>query len=139
MTFLSEYRSLQKLIFEVESKYMGMTKVTLTIKNVRSPKRRITDRFLVDSGADFTVLPDELVKKLNLKPTGERKFELADGNIVKRKVGSALIGFKGEEIPSLVILGEKDDAKILGVVTLENFGLRLDPLKRKLYKAKLRM
>jgi clan AA aspartic protease len=113
--------------------------VTLKVKNISDPTKEVSDRFLVDSGADFTVLPEGLVKRLKIKPIAEEEFELADGNIVKRKVGNALIEYDGREAACLVILGEKDDAKILGTLTLESLGLRLDPLKRRLYKARLRM
>lgn len=116
---------------------MGMTQVILKVKNLQDPRRQIRDKFLVDSGASFTVLPAALVKKLNLKPVYEKEFSLADGKVVKRKIGSALIEFRGEELPSPVILGKKNDSKLLGVLTLESFGLALDPFERKLYKAKL--
>lgn len=116
---------------------MGMTEVILKIKNPKNRKFQIKDKFLVDSGAAFTVLPAALVRKLRLKPVYEKEFSLADGKIVKRKIGSALIEFKGNEIPSPVVLGEKNDAKLLGALTLESFGLALDPFERKLYKAKL--
>lgn len=109
----------------------------LTIKNPQNPKLKITDRFLVDSGAAMTVLPASLAKKLKLKPVYEKEFSLADGKVVKRKVGSALIEFKGEELPSTVVLGEENDSKLLGALTLESFGLALDPFERKLYKARL--
>ena len=114
-----------------------MTKVILKVSNPQEPQRQIKDAFLVDSGAAFTVLPAKLVKKLGLKPVYEKEFSLADGKIVKRKIGSALIEFQGTEIPSPVVLGKKNDAKLLGVLTLESFGLALDPFERKLYKAKL--
>lgn len=116
---------------------MGLTEVVLKIKNPQDPQRQIKEKFLVDSGAAFTVLPSDLVKRLRLKPVYEKEFSLADGKVVKRKVGSALIGFRGKEIPSPVVLGRKNDAKLLGVLTLESFGLALDPFERKLYEAKL--
>lgn len=116
---------------------MGMTNVTLTVKNPSNPKRSITDEFLVDSGAAFTVLPKKLVQKLQLKPKFEQEFTLADGKIVKRKVGSALVKFQDRETASPVVLGQTNDSKLLGVLTLEALGLALDPFQRKLYKAKL--
>lgn len=116
---------------------MGMTQIILKIKNPKNPQLQIRDKFLVDSGAAFTVLPAALVKKLRLKPVYEKEFSLADGKVVKRKIGGALIELRGEELPSAVVLGKKNDSKLLGVLTLESFGLALDPFERKLYKAKL--
>jgi len=62
---------------------------------------------------------------------------LADGKVVKRKIGSALISLKGIELPSPVVLGKENDSKLLGALTLEAMGLALDPFERRLYKAKL--
>lgn len=115
----------------------GMIQIVLKVKNPKNPKRQVKDKFLVDSGAAFTVLPANLVKKLGLKPVYEKEFSLADGKVVKRKVGSALIEIKGKEIPSPVVLGRKNDAKLLGALTLESFGLALDPFERRIYKARL--
>ena len=114
-----------------------MTRVTLTVKNPKDPKLQIRDDFLVDSGAAFTVLPADLVAKLKLSPIYEKKFSLAGGKVVTRKIGSALIQFNGKEIPSPVVLGKKNDSKLLGVLTLESFGLALDPFERKIYEATL--
>lgn len=83
--------------------------------------------------------PKPLVEKLNLKPIYEKEFSLADGTTVKRKVGSALIEYKGLEVPAMVVLGRANDSKLLGVITLENMGLVLDPFQRKLHQAKLMM
>ncbi len=93
--------------------------------------------FLVDSGAHYTVIPNETVKKLSLKPSYTQEFSLADGRIIKRKIGSAYINFQGRELAVPVVLGEKDDSPLLGVTTLESFGVVLDPFQRKIYPSKL--
>ena len=116
---------------------MGITTVTLKIKNLHDPKKVIKADFLVDSGAAYTVLPKDLVEKLGIKDGFEQQFVLADGKVVKRKVGNALIEYQGREVASPVILGKARDSKLLGVLTLEALGLSLDPFERKLYKAKL--
>jgi len=118
---------------------MGMTTVTLKVKNPRNPSKIIEDEFLVDSGATYTVVPEDTLKKIGIKPAGEEKFSLADGRIITRKVGSALYEYQGIERAAPVLFGEKDDSLLLGTFTLEALGLTLDPLKRKLYKGILRM
>lgn len=116
---------------------MGLTKVILEIKNPANPKKAIRSEFLVDSGAAYTVLPKRLVEKLGLKPNYEQEFGLADGTSIKRKVGSAFIKFESRETASPVVLGEKNDSPLLGVLTLEALGLVLDPFERSLHPAKL--
>ena len=116
---------------------MGMTEVDLTVKNPANSGKGVTKSFLVDSGASYTVIPSDLVKKLDLKPSFKRQFTLADGKKVSRSIGSALIKFGNEEIASPVVLGKKGDSALLGALTLEAFGLALDPFQRKIYKAKM--
>lgn len=116
-----------------------MTEVTLKVKNLRYPSKTFEGIFLVDSGAAYTVLPKDILKKLGIKPQREETFSLADGRLIKRKVGSALYEFEGREAAAPILFGEKDDSLLLGAFTLEALGLTLDPFKRKLYKALLRM
>ncbi|MBI2590765.1 MAG: aspartyl protease family protein [Candidatus Blackburnbacteria bacterium] len=116
---------------------MGLTEVTLKTRSIDKPEKVATGNFLVDSGAAYTVLPQQMVKKLDLKPSFEKEFVLADGTMVKRKIGSAIINYEGIEIASPVVLGEKEDAALLGVITLEGMGLVLNPFERKLHPARL--
>lgn len=116
---------------------MGVTFVKLTIKNPFDFSKKSEGRFLVDSGAHYTVVPYEMVKKLGLKPSYTQEFSLADGKMIKRKIGNAIIKYGDVEGAMMVVLGEEKDGSLLGVTTLENFGLMLDPFKRTLYKSKL--
>ena len=118
---------------------MGMTQVKLKVKNPKTPSKIFEGKFLVDSGATYTVVPGEILSKLGIKPQWEEEFSLADGRLIKRQVGSALYEYGGRESAAPVLFGEKDDSLLLGTFTLEALGLTLDPLKRKLYKAILRM
>lgn len=109
----------------------------LTVKNLFDLKKKTEGDFLVDTGAHFTVVPFDMVKKLGLKPSFEQEFSLADGRIVKRKVGSAFVRYKNKEGAVMVVLGGKKDDPLLGVTTLESFGLMIDPFTREIYKSKL--
>jgi predicted aspartyl protease len=89
-------------------------------------------RFLVDSGAVYSVVPAAALRRLGIEPRSTRSFLLADGSDIKRKMAGALFTFRGEEGLSPVIFGEKGDATLLGTVSLEALGLVLDPLQRQL-------
>jgi clan AA aspartic protease len=94
-------------------------------------------RFLVDSGATYTVLTKSVWEELGLKPMGEVEFVLADGTVIKRAISEALLELPGYgERHTPVALGESEDKNLLGVVTLEIFGLVLDPFKRELKPAR---
>ncbi len=93
----------------------------------------------MDSGAKFTVLPNQVWKKLGLKPKKTLEFILADGTIIKRKISECLLRYNGEEGHTPVVLGEKNDAALLGVFTLEGFNLVLNPFDRTLSQAQATM
>lgn len=115
---------------------MGITNISATITNIEN-KKKATSEFLVDTGAAYTVIPQEMVKMLNLKSDRTQKFSLADGTTVKRKLGSAFVEINGQKAPSTVVIGEKGDSALLGVITLENMGLMVDPFKRELRPMRL--
>ena len=87
---------------------------------------------LVDSGAAYSVVDARALARLGIRPLGSRAFILADGTELTRAVGAALFRFRGEQAGSTVIFGEPGDATLLGVVTLEELGLILDPMRREL-------
>ena len=118
---------------------MGLTTVELTLSKIGSKRKKITDQFLVDSGASLTVLPSALWRALGLKALDRVNIRLADGRIEQRPVSFAMATFDDKTVPTQVILGESDDSKLLGVLTLEEMGLVLNPLNCTLEVAELRM
>jgi len=95
-------------------------------------------RFLVDSGATYTVLQREVWERLGLTPKRIVELTLADGSTISRKLSEASIELPPYgEYYTPVILGEDGDENLLGTVTLEIFGLMLDPLKRELRPIKV--
>lgn len=118
---------------------MGIVNTTLKVTNPSDIHKFYEGEFLVDTGAQYTVLPQAVWKKIGLRSQRRQKFSLADGSIVERSIGSAFVELQGTESVTPVVLGEKDDSFILGVVTLENLGFSINPFNRELYPAKLMM
>ncbi|BFI74269.1 aspartyl protease family protein [Sulfurisphaera ohwakuensis] len=106
------------------------------VKNEKGDSEKV--RFLIDSGAFYTVLRKDIWEKLGLKEISRVTLVLADGSTIERGLSEAII-----ELPpygerhSPVILGESEDENLLGVVTLEIFGLVLDPLKREIRQGRI--
>ena len=66
------------------------------------------------------------------------RFRLADGTSVERKMSECHIAFAGKDGHTPVILGEPgDELPLLGVVTLEELGLLLNPFSRQLQPMQL--
>lgn len=107
---------------------------------VRKGWKRVDVRFLVDSGATYTVLKKSVWERLGLEPIDEMEFILADGTTIRRGISEAVIGLPGYgERHSPVVLGESEDENLLGTVTLEIFGLILDPFRRELRRIRALM
>jgi len=106
--------------------------ITYIVGKVRGPSGEEEVRFLVDSGATYTVLPEKVWRRIGLNPLREHEFTLADGTIIRRKVSECYISLPQGEGHTPVVLGEADDQALLGVVTLEIFGLVFNPFKRTL-------
>ena len=115
---------------------MGITYIE---GKVRGPLGEESIRFLVDSGATYTVLPERVWKKIGLSPLREHEFILADGTVIKRKVSECYISLPQGECHTPVVLGEADDQALLGIVTLEILGLVLNPFKRTLQPMRMLM
>ena len=116
---------------------MGITTISATISSLNKPATKLRGKFMVDTGAAYTVIPYHWAEKLNLRPVKTQEFSLADGTSVTRKLGHAFVEINGDKAPSMVVIGEKGDSALIGVLTLEGMGLMVDPFKRKLIPMRL--
>ena len=112
---------------------MGMTEITA---NVAGPQGAENVTFLVNSGAMYSVLPHDVWQALGLEATRRERFVLADGTEIQRAMSECVVTLTEGRTTTPVVLGEAGDVALLGVVTLEELGLVLDPFKRSLYKAR---
>jgi clan AA aspartic protease len=94
--------------------------------------KQATLKFLVDSGAIYTLVPRKVWRAIGLKPVDSIKLSLADGTTVARKVSECRIAIPQGERSTPVLLGEKNDEALLGTVTLEELRLVLNPFTRQL-------
>ena len=91
-----------------------------------------TLRFLVDSGATYTLVPHDVWTSLDLAPKRVLTFTLADGTQIPRAVSECHLSLPQGDGHTPVILGEAGDEALLGAVTLKILGLVLHPFKRTL-------
>lgn len=98
-----------------------------------------TINLLVDSGASYSLLPEDTWRRLKLEPQETLEFVLADGTVIEREASECQVRLNGKQRHTPVILGQADDEPLLGAITLENLGLVLDPFKRTLQPMKLRL
>ena len=118
---------------------MGLTYVDAELADPSRPKRWERIRFLVDSGAIYSLAPALVLRRLGIRPLRRDEFELADGSKMRRKVGLALFRIGNTLGGSEVIFGGPRDEPLLGAVTLEALGFELDPVRRRLRRTRLLM
>ena len=116
---------------------MGVTYIEGRVKGPRGKEAAI--KFLVDSGATYSLLPKTVWKAIGLKPKRTVSFTLADGTILERSVSEAYLVLPQGEAHTPVILGEDGDEALLGVVTLEILGLVFNPFDRTLRPMRMLM
>ena len=109
---------------------MGVTIIEGLVTGPTGKQKNL--RFLVDSGASYTLLPYDDWHAIELSPKRRITFTLADGTSVERQVSECRIELAQGEGHTPVILGEPGDEALLGVVTLEILGLVLNPFNRTL-------
>jgi clan AA aspartic protease len=109
---------------------MGLIHIEGTVTGPSGKQANL--KFLLDSGATYTLLPQKVWHAIELKPMDSVKCILADGTEVKRRVSECQISLPQGRRHTPVMLGEKDDEALLGVVTLEILGLILNPFNRTL-------
>jgi predicted aspartyl protease len=114
---------------------MGVTYIEGRVEGPSGKHRNL--KFLVDSGATYSLLPQAAWKSIGLRPKRKQSFILADGSAVERWISEALFRLPQGESHSPVILGEKGDEALLGVVTFETLGLVLNPFTRTLHPMRM--
>ncbi len=110
---------------------MGVTYLTVKVKNPKGGKQEFERRFLVDSGAVYSVMPESILKKLKVAPHSKRSFILANGQEIEKSVGDATFLVQDKVATTPVVFGD-EGVFLLGVVTLEALGLIIDPISRTL-------
>lgn len=84
-------------------------------------------RLLVDTGADFSVLPAQLLSRLGVVPEFEEEVEIGNGDLITRPVGRIYVRWRERQAETFVAFGEPRDARVLGAYALEGLRLEVDP------------
>jgi clan AA aspartic protease len=114
---------------------MGMTYIAGTVSGPTG--KQASAEFLVDSGANYTLLPEPIWKAIELAAKRRMTFTLADGTHIERDISEVHIALPQGEGHTPVILGEPGDEALLGAVTLGELGLVLNPFQRSLQPARM--
>lgn len=81
---------------------------------------------LVDTGSELTWLPTNLLAEAGITPRRKRAFVTATRQMVTRDVGYAILASDGFETTDEVVFADASDLILLGVRTIEGFGVLVD-------------
>jgi predicted aspartyl protease len=81
---------------------------------------------LVDTGSELTWLPADVLRQAGIEPRRKRTFITATRQTVTRDIGYAILAAEGYETTDEVVFGEPSDLVLLGVRTIEGFGVSVD-------------
>ncbi|MEK6302866.1 MAG: hypothetical protein AABO41_19320 [Acidobacteriota bacterium] len=106
---------------------MSTFRVNVTASN---PKREelVTQPVsaLVDTGSELTWLPADVLLAIGITPRRKRVFATATQQRFEREIGYAILSAEGYETTDEVVFAEPGDMTLLGVRTLEGFGVMVD-------------
>lgn len=87
---------------------------------------------LVDAGAPYTVLPRRMVANLSMEPEEQMHLVLAGGPQVIRDLALVVVRLEGRVRATPCVLDDEAPEALLGAVPLEEFGVRANPVARRL-------
>ena len=115
---------------------MGTFRVQVTIENPVMPgQRRTLSSVLVDTGAELSWFPADVLESLGIERRKEWRFRQADGFVLTRWSGPAFLYVAGTTTTDDVIFGEPNDLVLLGARSLEGLNLRVEPVTKQLVDA----
>jgi predicted aspartyl protease len=93
-------------------------------------------KLLVDTGSEYTWVPGTKLEKIGVqREKKDLRFVMANGEVVTRSVGFAILRVGKNFTIDEVVFAEPGDLLLLGARTLEGLNLRVDPAKKKLVAA----
>jgi clan AA aspartic protease len=113
---------------------MGLLKKRVRLSNSKNPELFFEEEFWVDTGALYSFVPEDYLQRIGVEPAATRKLVLADGRQETRLLGFCDFQIEGLQgsIPCAVVFGPKGSLFLLGATALENFGVEVDPIQKKL-------
>ena len=113
---------------------MGTFHIGCTVENhVDRSKSVRLQKVLVDTGSEYTWIPVTKLEQIGVKrEKKDLRFVLANGEVVTRSVGFAILRVGKNFTIDEVVFAERGDLLLLGARTLEGLNLTVDSARKKL-------
>ena len=86
----------------------------------------------VDTGSTFTAVPRTLLERMGVPVRRTARSRLADGSTVPVDIGWTVVRLEDQVFATQVTFAEENEPSLLGVVTLEDALLAVDPVGQRL-------
>lgn len=114
----------------------GAFRIDIEVENPRNPgPRRGLRSVPVDTGAELSWIPADVLESLSIERRRQWRFRQADGTVLERWTEPAFIYAEGRSATDDVVFGEPGDLTLLGARSLEGLNLRVDPVSKRLVDA----
>jgi predicted aspartyl protease len=115
---------------------MGTFRTDVEIENPARPgERRALYSVLVDTGAELSWFPGDVMASLGVERRKIWDFRQADGTQLSRWTGGVSVYVDGRWTIDEVVFGEPGDLVLLGARSLEGLNVRVDPVRKVLVDA----
>ena len=115
---------------------IGIFRTTIAVAHLARPNEsRSLTGVMVDTGSEYSWVPRRTLQELGVGPERVDRFETADGRILDREIGFALLYAGGRSTPTIVVFAEPGDMVLLGALGLEGLNLRVDLARKELVPA----
>jgi len=115
---------------------MGILRTDVEIESpVDEGHRRLLRDVLVDTGAELSWAPAAVLESLGIARRKTVRFQQADGTILERSVGFAIVHAGGTFTNDEIVFGEPGDLTLLGARSLEGLNLKVDLVGKRLVSA----
>ena len=111
---------------------LGHIYAEITVRQLAGSRKSWKGMALVDTGATDTFLPAGVLRKLGIRPSARRSYELADGTEQDLPIGFEIIEVLGRAAGSTLVFAGNGEEPLLGVTVLESTGLWIDPQRERL-------
>jgi clan AA aspartic protease len=115
---------------------MGTFPIDIEIENpMRRGEKRALRSVLVDTGAELSWIPGDVLESLGVERYTRMRFRQADGTILERWIGPAFVHAAGKRTTDDVVFAEPGEVVLLGARSLEGLNVRVDPVSKRLVDA----
>jgi predicted aspartyl protease len=115
---------------------VGSFRIDIEVGNpTGSGARRQVRNVLIDTGAELSCIPGDVLDAVGIVRGKQLRFRQADGSVLVRWTGSGIVYAANTYATDDLVFGEPGDLVLLGSRSLEGLNVRVDPIAKVLIDA----